>query len=188
LLRWGGITDNLDSFRPVLNTAQLHRLSQSPSIEIGAHTISHSRLSVLPIHLQQGEIEQSGKKLESWIGKPVTIFSYPYGAKSDFALETKSLVRQAGFQYGIANIQGCVSSNTDVFEVPRRLVRDWQGSLFADWMRTADKDALEKQTLMHRADQIIQRLASKAPTANSQWIEPFGGGVGFRPVGSMVSE
>lgn len=161
LLRWGCITDNLDTFRPVLNIAQLQRLSQSPYIEIGAHTMSHSRLSILPIHLQQWEIEQSRKKLESWIGKPVTIFSYPYGAKADFTTDTKTLVQQVGFQYGIANSQGSISSNMDPFEVPRRLVRNWQGGHFADWMRSPDKDLLEKQTLARRIGALVQVVDSR---------------------------
>lgn len=161
LLRWGGVADNLDSFRPVLNVPQLQRLAQSSCIEIGAHTMTHTKLSILPIPRQQWEIEESRKKLEFWVGKPVTLFSYPYGAKKDYTDQTKSLVRQAGFHYGIANIQASVSQNTDWLEVPRYLVRNWQGGIFAEWMRSADKDTFEKHTLTQRMDQIMQSIGDQ---------------------------
>jgi FkbM family methyltransferase len=160
LLRWAGLNENPGHFKPVLNISQLRQLSQSPHIEIGSHTLTHARLSALPVEQQKIEIVESRRKLESWIGKPVTILSYPYGAKADFTGDTKVIARQAGFQYAIANIQGSVSPNTDIFEVPRRLVRNWPGTIFAEWMRSKNKDLLEKQTLAQRTESIARFISA----------------------------
>ena len=156
LLQWACLRVNVDCGKPVLSISQLQQVSQSPWIEIGAHTLTHARLGALPVAQQEKEIVDSRKKLESWIGKPVTLFSYPYGSKWDFTSQTKSLVRQAGFHAGMANIQASVSPNMDIFEVPRRLVRNWSGNVFAEWMRSENKGLLEKQTLAQRTDTLVR--------------------------------
>jgi FkbM family methyltransferase len=167
LLEWACLGEKGDYCKPVLSISQLQQLSQSSCIEIGAHTLTHARLSALPVGQQEKELVESRKKLESWIGMPVTIFSYPYGSKTDYTDQTKSLVRQAGFQYGIANIQASVLPKTDRFEVPRRLVRDWTGKAFSEWMRSEDKGVLERQTVAQRT---FLTICGKEPAAHpSNW-------------------
>lgn len=67
---------------------QLSEISSDPLCTIGAHTVSHCRLSSLPLHEQRREMEESKLSLESFLGRPVNAFAYPYG---DYSSETANL-------------------------------------------------------------------------------------------------
>jgi glycosyltransferase involved in cell wall biosynthesis len=77
--------------------------------EIGAHTMTHPRLSQLDAAAARGEIVQSKKTLEAIIGAPVSSFCYPYG---DHTEETKRIVREAGFDRA-RNINRFVTRSPD---------------------------------------------------------------------------
>jgi peptidoglycan/xylan/chitin deacetylase (PgdA/CDA1 family) len=47
--------------------------------EIGAHTLTHPRLSQIPLGLARKEVHSSKKKLEDLFGVPIKHFAYPYG-------------------------------------------------------------------------------------------------------------
>jgi len=64
--------------------------------EVGAHTLSHSRVDLLPPAEAQREIEAGKAWLEDQVGAAVHAFCYPWGAWSEQAV---ALVRQAGFRY-----------------------------------------------------------------------------------------
>lgn len=63
---------------------QLQKMSASPFIEIGAHTVTHPKLSALSPKRQFEEIEGSRTYLEALLGKQITSFAYPYGASEHF--------------------------------------------------------------------------------------------------------
>ena len=62
--------------------------------EIGAHTLTHPRLTHLPADRARSEILQGKDAIEDSIGRRVTSFCYPYGA---YAEEHADMVRSAGF-------------------------------------------------------------------------------------------
>ena len=64
--------------------------------ELGAHTLSHSRVDLLPRAEAKREIEAGKAWLEDRIGEAVQTFCYPWGEWSD---EAVALVREAGFRY-----------------------------------------------------------------------------------------
>jgi peptidoglycan/xylan/chitin deacetylase (PgdA/CDA1 family) len=130
-------------------------LASSASVEIGSHSITHTRLSSLSPQQQQYEIAESKQQLESIIQKPIRLFSYPYGGLEDITKETGRILAGAGYDAGIANVQGSLVSPIDMYEVPRRLVRNWSGPTFAQWLRNDGKVSLEAQTLSDRAQRII---------------------------------
>jgi len=136
----------------VVNQDQLRSLASSSVIEIGAHTVNHSRLSTLPFDEQQKEIFESKRQLELMINKPVTIFSYPYGAGSDFSAETTRIVKNCGFEFGIANIQKDITLPVNMFAVPRRLVRNWRTDVFKSWITglESERDSIEIKSRMDK--------------------------------------
>jgi peptidoglycan/xylan/chitin deacetylase (PgdA/CDA1 family) len=140
----------------VVNAEQLRKLSVSGVIEIGSHTVSHTKLSVLSPQEQRREISESKQQLESIIQKPVWLISYPYGTSDSFTKETADIVADAGYIAGIANIQGNVINPVDIYAVPRRLVRNWSPDLFARWLRDDNKGSLEAETISKRAEKIIK--------------------------------
>jgi peptidoglycan/xylan/chitin deacetylase (PgdA/CDA1 family) len=136
LLAWAGAqsTDRPD-YLP-LTPDEMHRLEQGGLVEVGAHTMTHPVLSTLPPTAQQIEIQQSKTELEKVLGHSVTSFSYPFGSRSDYTMETVGIVREAGFACACSNFPEVIWNGTDLFQLPRILVRDWDGDTFARMLRS----------------------------------------------------
>jgi peptidoglycan/xylan/chitin deacetylase (PgdA/CDA1 family) len=64
---------------------------------IGAHTMTHRRLTGLPAPEAREEIQRSRKQLEESLSVSVTVFAYPYGS---YAPEHIGMVREAGYEIG----------------------------------------------------------------------------------------
>jgi hypothetical protein len=92
-------------------------LSLASRFEIGAHTLSHPRLSRLTQEEARREIAGSKKWIEEETGKPCTMFCYP---KGDEAPWVRTLVREAGFQ-GARTVVPLQFSATDPFGLPTTL-------------------------------------------------------------------
>jgi peptidoglycan/xylan/chitin deacetylase (PgdA/CDA1 family) len=114
-----------------LGAASMQALACTELIEVGAHTLTHPVLAALPIEMQRAEIFGSKQCLENILGQPVTSFSYPFGGRADYTAETVRLVREAGFACACSNFPGWIQPVTDPFQLPRFLVRDWDGDEFA---------------------------------------------------------
>lgn len=150
-----GITKEARHTHRVVNVEQLKELSLSPSIEIGSHAVTHTRLSILPMEEQRLEIRESRRYLESIIQKPVRLFSYPFGTTADFTTDTERMVKENGYEAGIANIQGDVTKPVNRYSISRRLVRNWPGALFAGWLKVEDKGRLETETISTRKKKLV---------------------------------
>jgi peptidoglycan/xylan/chitin deacetylase (PgdA/CDA1 family) len=105
-------------------------LGGSKVIDIGAHTMTHPPLAQLTALQQREELEQSKEQLESLLGKPVTMFSYPYGMPADYSAETTILVQQAGFHCACTNVIDVVRTQSNLFQLPRFWVSDWEVDQF----------------------------------------------------------
>jgi peptidoglycan/xylan/chitin deacetylase (PgdA/CDA1 family) len=119
-----------ESPRP-LTHEELARLGEGGLVDIGAHTVTHSTLSGLVPDRQQDEIVGGKSELEHVLGRRVSSFAYPYGARRDFDRTTVSLVQEAGFDHACTSIPGRFSSNRDRFSIPRLPVRNWSGDELA---------------------------------------------------------
>lgn len=108
-----------------VNHQELKQLSSSSLIEIGAHTVSHPKLSQLSIEKQDKEITESKSVLERLMGIPVRSFAYPFGGKGTFDEDTVNLVAKNGFNYACANIHKRVNKNSSPYTLPRFIVRNW---------------------------------------------------------------
>ncbi len=122
-----------------LSSAEIVRLIDEAPIEIGAHTLTHPVLAVLSPAEQRREIEGSRQRLERMTGRPIESFAYPFGTRRDYDDRTVSIVRDCGFSTACANFAGCVGRKVDPFQLPRFIVRDWDGDRFArkldEWRR-----------------------------------------------------
>jgi len=137
LCDWAGLsTDARPTHRP-MNAQQLRELSDSPLIEIGAHTTDHPILATLPVREQQKQITQSKDTLEQIVGKPVESFSYPYGTRSSYTADTAGMVADAGFTCACSNFPGSARRTTDPYQIPRILIRDWTAEQMLAEMRGA---------------------------------------------------
>jgi peptidoglycan/xylan/chitin deacetylase (PgdA/CDA1 family) len=70
-------------------------------IEIGAHTLTHPRLTRLADEELAAEISGSKQRIEAEIRRPVTSFCYPNGAPADYDDRVADAVRRAGFDCAV---------------------------------------------------------------------------------------
>jgi peptidoglycan/xylan/chitin deacetylase (PgdA/CDA1 family) len=145
LMKWAGGTMQGRPTHRALSAEELVRLADGTLVEVGAHTVSHPVLSALPASDQHAEICGSKARLEEILGRPVQSFAYPYGARSDYTGETAGIVREAGFSLACANFPEVVRRSADIFQLPRLVVRDWNGDTFArklsEWSRGRMEEA-----------------------------------------------
>ncbi len=127
-----------------LTAERIARL-QDDFLDVGAHTMNHPVLSRLSTGDQAREIIESKRRLEEILGRTVDGFSYPYGTRRDYDRRTVEIVKQAGFAYACANCPGIADASSNRFELPRMIVRDWDGDTFARRLRefhaTLDADS-----------------------------------------------
>jgi peptidoglycan/xylan/chitin deacetylase (PgdA/CDA1 family) len=118
-----------------LSPQEIRQLANGGLVEIGAHTVTHPVLSALPITEQKHEIIQSKAQLEEILNQPIKSFAYPYGTKDDYTSETVALVRQAKYTCACSNYTGVTQPRTPRYELPRVVVRDWDGDEFERRLR-----------------------------------------------------
>lgn len=130
LRRWAYAGKECRLSHRIMNHEELRRLAQSPLVTIGAHTSSHSTLSALSSNKQLEELVVSKAWLEEFLNQKVNLFSYPFGSKGDYTSETIGFCRDAGFTKAVANSPGQWRSSTDLLQLPRNLVRNWDCDQF----------------------------------------------------------
>ncbi|MBU1007672.1 polysaccharide deacetylase family protein [Candidatus Dependentiae bacterium] len=130
LASWARVQNKARHNYHVASHEELIKLSRSPFIEIGSHTVTHSNLAAQTQEKQSYEITQSKKYLENIIKKPVNSFSYPFGTHNDIGTKLPSMVKKTGYALATANYPNLVTKRTDPFLLPRYLVRNWDGKTF----------------------------------------------------------
>jgi peptidoglycan/xylan/chitin deacetylase (PgdA/CDA1 family) len=135
LADWAGMEPIGRCSHRTLSEDELRRLAEGGLVEIGSHTMSHPVLSAIPIRAQIDEISRSKACLEEVLGESIMSFAYPFGGRSHYTEQTVAAVREARFEYGCANFPGIVRPDTDRFQLPRFLIRDWDGDEFARNLR-----------------------------------------------------
>ena len=127
LFAWADVDEfGCPDYRP-LTTTELIQLAQSEFIDIGAHTVTHSSLSIMPQADQFEEIVGSRQKLTAILGSRVDTFSYPYG---NFTSETVDIVKAAGFEMALTSETNAVEVGANQFQLGRFGVGDWEGEKF----------------------------------------------------------
>lgn len=113
-----------------LSPEGLRALVTGDLVAVGAHTVTHPVLASLSTRAQEQEIVGSKTELEQLLDRPVGTFAYPYGGPTEYGGSAVAAVRRAGFDLACANVPGVVRSGTDAFQIPRFVVRDWEGDDF----------------------------------------------------------
>ena len=116
----------------VMCSDELVRLTDSPLVEIGAHSVNHPLLTALEPAAQSLEIRGSKDWLERTLGRQVASFSYPHGG---FSSETVSLIAKAGFDYSFGTRRALASSRSHPLAIPRVVPEGLDGDAFARFLR-----------------------------------------------------
>lgn len=136
LEQWAGLINREGDIHRSMTQDEIKRLAVSPWTTIGAHTVTHSALSALNEEQQRQEILTSKQDLENLTGMKITTFSYPFGRKRDYNRASVRLCREAGFVKAASNFPGQVHRWTDLYQLPRHLVRNWDIETFAVEMKS----------------------------------------------------
>lgn len=122
-----------DVVEPLMDAGQV-RDWLAAGHEIGAHTLTHPRLTQLPLPLAREEITASRKKLEDAFGRPVRHFCYPYG---DHSAAVRALVEEAGYETACTTEPGINQPDTPPHALKRVTARypsrNWRTVLA--WLR-----------------------------------------------------
>lgn len=103
----------------MMNPSEIKRLAAT-GICIGAHTVNHPILKVLPAVEQQNEIIQSKQQLQAWTEQPVKHFAYPNGVFGrDFDDTAVNIAEKAGFDSAVTTDWGVSTSHNSVFKLKR---------------------------------------------------------------------
>ena len=93
--------------------------------KIGCHTVNHYNLSKLSYGYQKKEIEICKNDLNAKLGQKIEVFAYPFGGKIHYNSDTLKIVKN-NFNFAFSNFEGLVHKDTNSYEIPRFLVRDWE--------------------------------------------------------------
>jgi len=127
-------SDTPASARPTHRTLtedELVSLSRVPGMDVGAHGVTHTPFTALPLQEQRREIAESRSWLEENIDQTVETFSYPNGALDD---ETVMLLEEEGFSAACSTEEGLASYGTRPLMLPRLQVPDVKGKEFERWV------------------------------------------------------
>jgi peptidoglycan/xylan/chitin deacetylase (PgdA/CDA1 family) len=94
--------------------------------QIGAHTMSHCRLTRVGANVAREEISASKKSLEDRFGVPVRHFCYPYGKWSQ---RVRDLTQEAGFETAVTLDPGVNMCGADPFTLQRLSVNHPQRNI-----------------------------------------------------------
>ncbi len=135
LLKWAGLEEEGRESHRFMSSAEVIQMSKSPSAVIGAHTHTHTPLSILSYDEQRSEILKSKMILENITGKIIKHFSYPFGLKKDFNADTIRICDEMNFDFVCANYYSQVHQWTNKYSLPRILIRDWKLDYFKKQMK-----------------------------------------------------
>ena len=99
----------------------LAELRSDPSVELGAHTVSHPRLSALAAGDALTEMAESRARLENYLGIKVRHFAFPYGRSGDCGPRDFDLASRAGFASSATTRKGLLSRHmkAGIYSLPR---------------------------------------------------------------------
>lgn len=103
---------------PMLNWKQVGDMVEA-GIEIGAHTVTHPILSLLPSEDQEREIRDSVDTPEKRVGVRPNVFAYPNGRAEDFDETTVGILKAQRLEAAYTTILGTNSANTDRYRLNR---------------------------------------------------------------------
>jgi peptidoglycan/xylan/chitin deacetylase (PgdA/CDA1 family) len=135
LRRWANTSSTARATHRTVTATEVIALAAGDCVEIGAHTASHPVLSMLTEKEQEIEIRRSTHRLAEIIGKPIKSFAFPYGSLTDYGGETVRLVKAMNFDCACSTFPDVVRQGCDRFQLPRFMVRDWNGEEFLRRLR-----------------------------------------------------
>lgn len=108
-----------------LNWDEIRTMRKSGLISFGSHTFSHPILSHCSGEVQQFELSEAKRRIETELNEECRFFAYPNGMADDYTEVTKSLAAKAGYTLALTAETGYnCPPFTDQYELRR-----WGGGI-----------------------------------------------------------
>jgi serine/alanine adding enzyme len=88
-------------------------------LEAGSHTLNHHILSDLQNEQVQVEVEESKKRIQAKLDRPVISFAYPNGMEGDYRESDKAAIKRTGYLFAVSCTHGFNSLSSDPFALKR---------------------------------------------------------------------
>ncbi|MBD0332794.1 MAG: polysaccharide deacetylase family protein [Chitinophagaceae bacterium] len=124
--------EQVNEIDTLMTTEQLMELSSDSLFDLGLHTFNHLDLSHYSADIQENEIVQNKKDLESIANKEINALAYPYG---EYNSTTINIGKKLGLQAAFTVKQKPVSYLSNPFKLGRFQVRNWNGEQFEKHLR-----------------------------------------------------
>src|SRR5262249_24345 len=102
---------------PNLRSADLQAWDRL-GLEVGAHTVNHVDLGQCGAEQCRSEILDCGLALESIIGKPVDLFSFPFGGVQHIGDAARSVIAKSRYTAMFSAHGGFLGPRTDPLDIP----------------------------------------------------------------------
>tara|TARA_B100001250_G_C19809272_1_gene795000 strand:- start:2242 stop:3258 length:1017 start_codon:yes stop_codon:yes gene_type:complete len=97
--------------------------------DIGGHTMNHFSLSSLDNKMINKEILYNKNELENQLDHRIKYFAYPFGSKRHYNQYSVKIVKE-NFKLAVSNFPGVIYKDSNPYELPRCLVRNWEINFF----------------------------------------------------------
>ncbi len=158
----------------IMSWPELRDLASDPLVTIGAHTRRHLALAKLTLAEASLEIEESVRRLETELGRPVRHFSYPYGDEGSAGPREFDLARELGLATAVTTQKGLIHSHhtTAMTGLPRvSLNGDYQNTRYVKVMLSGAPFSFWNMAQRLPFGQIAARLTggsrARAPAGTS---------------------
>lgn len=111
---WGGQPEEGIPTLPLLDWDQLGALAEG-GVSLGAHTMSHPRLTHLPAPEAEAEITASASHIADRTGQRPAAFAYPYGDYDDAVVD----MAERHFRVAVTAEFSLLSASTSAHRIPR---------------------------------------------------------------------
>ena len=150
--------------RSVLTKKQLVALSAD--MDIGAHSVTHSMLSMLSYRHQTQEIQRSKDAIEHLLGHSIEHFAYPYGTPDSFSEHTANSCMSAGFAAAFTTNPSNNLRAAQSFCMPRFVIRNYSLRQFEHLITTGTFPVSQVEARRQRNLRLLRAIkAQQRPQA-----------------------
>ena len=117
-----GVDSDAMHWKHAISWSMLETLRDDPLVEIGAHTVTHPRVSSLSAQDAMNELRGSRERLVSRLHVAARHFAFPFGRAADCGTRDFEIARQAGFASAATTRKGLVRRGQEAFALPRNTI------------------------------------------------------------------
>lgn len=134
-------------WRHAITWDMLRELAGDPLVEIGSHTVSHPRVSVLEPEDARFELARSRERLQEMLNIPVKHFAFPYGRTKDCGPRDFAIARDAGYESVATTVKGLLRQGPVPYAYPRITLNGGHRNLFIPELHIAGASAIAARML-----------------------------------------